>query len=603
MAKTNRSRRGRVHVRTPNVVPRGRTRPAGSSRVGRPGRRAAHHRHSHRHGQGRAGRRRPRRHRHADQRGAKAPSCRRLSPAPAATSSSPTSRRTPTPSRSRWTASRPLKRSGVSVSAGDRVGVGTLTIEVGGADRDGQRQGRGAAGPGAERRALVHRRHRGGREPADLPTAASSSLAALAPGVTGTDDRVGDRSSTGGGNNNIMMDGVSTMDTGSNSVLLQMNVESIAEVKVLVSNYQAEYGRSSGLQITRRDQERHQPVPRLASTTSSATRTGTPTAGPTSSTAIRRPMLKRARLGLLDRRSGRQAGRQQQAVLLLRARVRAAHRRRRRRCASACRPRSSARATSRRSTDNNGNPFPYIKDPLLCRAPARRPTPRLLPADGGVLGRIPADRLYQTGLNILKLYPLPNIDVRRRQPTTTRSPGRRRSLRAQAAGRPRSTTSRCSSCAAPSSTPAGRSRTMQIPGIDSRLQRHAACTTRSCALLAATVNYTLNPTTFLEGTYGRSPELAGRLRAGAGRHRAEVLPQRASRSNDIANRQQRRPRRPADALPGRQRHRSRATSPTRRCNGVSPPIWDGTRVLLPPSFAWGSAASPTRRRTSPSPAS
>src|SRR5260370_8190548 len=40
------------------------------------------------------------------------------------------------------------------------------------------------------------------------------------------------------------------MDTGNNGGLLQMNVESIAEVKVLVSNYQAEYGRSSGLQIT-----------------------------------------------------------------------------------------------------------------------------------------------------------------------------------------------------------------------------------------------------------------------------------------------------------------------------------------------------------------
>ena len=47
-----------------------------------------------------------------------------------------------------------------------------------------------------------------------------------------------------------MMDGVSVMDTGSNRPLLQMNVESIQEVKVLISNYQAEYGRSSGLQIT-----------------------------------------------------------------------------------------------------------------------------------------------------------------------------------------------------------------------------------------------------------------------------------------------------------------------------------------------------------------
>src|SRR5262249_59022433 len=49
---------------------------------------------------------------------------------------------------------------------------------------------------------------------------------------------------------NIMMDGVSTMDTGSNRPLLQMNVESIAEVKVLMSTYQAEYGRSSGVHVT-----------------------------------------------------------------------------------------------------------------------------------------------------------------------------------------------------------------------------------------------------------------------------------------------------------------------------------------------------------------
>ena len=67
-----------------------------------------------------------------------------------------------------------------------------------------------------------------------LPIANRSftALAQLAPGVNGT-ARIGDRSSSGGGNTNFMMDGVSTMDTGSNSVLLQMTVESIAEVKVL----------------------------------------------------------------------------------------------------------------------------------------------------------------------------------------------------------------------------------------------------------------------------------------------------------------------------------------------------------------------------------
>ena len=42
---------------------------------------------------------------------------------------------------------------------------------------------------------------------------------------------------------NIVMDGVSTMDTGSSgAALFNMNTESIAEVKVLESGYQAEYG-------------------------------------------------------------------------------------------------------------------------------------------------------------------------------------------------------------------------------------------------------------------------------------------------------------------------------------------------------------------------
>ncbi len=47
-----------------------------------------------------------------------------------------------------------------------------------------------------------------------------------------------------------MMDGVSAMDTGNNGQMLSLNIESIGEVKVITQGYQAEYGRSSGLQIT-----------------------------------------------------------------------------------------------------------------------------------------------------------------------------------------------------------------------------------------------------------------------------------------------------------------------------------------------------------------
>ena len=117
-----------------------------------------------------------------------------------------------------------------------------------------------------------------------------------------------------------MMDGISAMDTGNNGQMLNMNVESIAEVKVLTQGYQAEYGRSSGLQIT------------------AVTKSGTNRfRGSAYDIKInsdwnenswvndeeRRPEAdQQARhLRLLDRRSGRQARRQQQAVLLLHARV------------------------------------------------------------------------------------------------------------------------------------------------------------------------------------------------------------------------------------------------------------------------------------------
>jgi hypothetical protein len=46
------------------------------------------------------------------------------------------------------------------------------------------------------------------------------------------------------------------------------------------------------------------------------------------------------------------------------------------------------------SLDNNGAPIPALRDAV----------------GGGTFGgnRIPQERLYQTGLNILKLYPMPN---------------------------------------------------------------------------------------------------------------------------------------------------------------------------------------------------
>ena len=137
-----------------------------------------------------------------------------------------------------------LKRTGVPVSAGSRVAVGVLTISVGGAAETVTVKGESPVIQAAS-----------GERSFTIPTESVqnlpilnrsfTALAQLAPGVTGT-GALGTRANM---STNFTMDGISTMDTGSNTVMLQMNTESINEVKVLVSGYQAEYGRSSGLQI------------------------------------------------------------------------------------------------------------------------------------------------------------------------------------------------------------------------------------------------------------------------------------------------------------------------------------------------------------------
>ena len=83
----------------------------------------------------------------------------------------------------------------------------------------------------------------------------------------------------GGGANNAMFDGIGIIHTGSNSIQLTMNMEAVGEVKVLVSNYQAEYGRLSGVQISAVTKSGTNQFRGRRTLTSSATPTGTATAG------------------------------------------------------------------------------------------------------------------------------------------------------------------------------------------------------------------------------------------------------------------------------------------------------------------------------------
>jgi hypothetical protein len=136
-----------------------------------------------------------------------------------------------------------LTRTAIPVSGGDRVSVPALTLEVGGRSEVVTITAEAALiqANSGERSALVDT-----TQVQNLPLNSRNFTAVLntVPGVTGT-NRLG-----GGGQNNIMMDGISAMDTGNNGQMLQMNMDAIQEVKVLTQGYQAEYGRSSGLQIS-----------------------------------------------------------------------------------------------------------------------------------------------------------------------------------------------------------------------------------------------------------------------------------------------------------------------------------------------------------------
>ncbi|HVW09433.1 MAG TPA: TonB-dependent receptor [Bryobacteraceae bacterium] len=134
--------------------------------------------------------------------------------------------------------------AGILVTGGDRVGVPLITLQVGGTTE--------TVSVTAE--ATLLQTESGERSYAieqtqveNLPIGHSNfaNVVAFTPGMDGT-SRLGAPTAE----NNIMMNGVSAMDTGNNGQMLNINIESIGEVKVLTQGYQAEFGRSAGAQIT-----------------------------------------------------------------------------------------------------------------------------------------------------------------------------------------------------------------------------------------------------------------------------------------------------------------------------------------------------------------
>ncbi|MEO7190739.1 MAG: carboxypeptidase regulatory-like domain-containing protein [Vicinamibacterales bacterium] len=299
-----------------------------------------------------------------------------------------------------------LTRGGIRLSGGDRVALDPLVLEIGGTQEtvDVRDEAPMIQAQTGERSGTVDR-----NQLENLPIASHDfqQFIALTPGVNGT-TRIG-----GGGQNNYMIDGVSAMDTGNNGLMggLNLPVDAVAEVKVLTSGYQAEYGRSSGLQVsavTRSGTNRfqwslfnYQRSSGLGANSWANRQNGDP-----------KPVVQQLDVGYtLGGPIGR-PGRDNRLFFFY------SHEYRPRRVGDYVTHFRVPTLLERRgdfseTRDQNGQIYRLIYDPASGR-PKSACTVTDTSAcfkDAGVLGRIPTSRLYGPGLALLSQYPLPNRDA------------------------------------------------------------------------------------------------------------------------------------------------------------------------------------------------
>ena len=388
------------------------------------------------------------------------------------------------------------ERKGVAVSPGDRVVVGTLSLEVGTLSETVLVSGEAPMiqSQTGDRSFTVAK-----AQVENLPNSGRNfaSFAALVPGVTSTVTVAGTNAALarlGGGTTNYLLDGVSNVDPGGNGQGIQLNMDAIAEVKVLSSAYQAEFGRSNGLQI------------------SGVTKSGSnqfhgsgydiernsdwnTNAWANVQNGVAKPVAKQRDFGFtVGGPIGKPGGKNNLFFFY----------------SQQFSPRTTSGAVNlfrvptllerqgdfSQSTDNTGALFNLIKDPISS-SPCTAANTAGCFQDGGVLGRIPQNRLYQLGLNVLNMYPLPNTNglnynLRTVQPKDTRltqQPMGR--VDYQASGRLRLSARLAMQVATSKPTPG------TLPGFNDFFQK-----LNSIYAPGANAVYTLNATTILEGNWG-----------------------------------------------------------------------------------------------------
>jgi hypothetical protein len=212
--------------------------------------------------------------------------------------------------------------------------------------------------------------------------------------------------------NNMTIDGVANIDTGDNGGnMATTNIDAVAEFKVLTNSYAAEYGRATGAQVQvvtksgsrdfhgsgywygrRSDWNANswtnkRVTPEIPKVKANRNDGGYTIGGP-----VFFPGFNEDKRKLFFFFSQEYQRRTDPLASARETRV----------------PTALERAGDfSQSVDASGNPFPYIRD-YTTGLPCNASDTRGCFQDGGRLGKIPANRLYQPGMAILNIYPQAN---------------------------------------------------------------------------------------------------------------------------------------------------------------------------------------------------
>ncbi|MFB3779038.1 MAG: carboxypeptidase regulatory-like domain-containing protein [Bryobacteraceae bacterium] len=318
---------------------------------------------------------------------------------------------------------RKVERTGIRVVAGDRVGIGTITLEVASTDTTIE----------VTAQAPLLQTQTGDRA-TTVPTTAVQQVptyitgtffaqaALLAPGVNTLyqgaqsaimpypsrfDTVINDGIRQSNGRTNWVLDGLVMVDSGGNQPGVNLNYDAVSEVKVLASAYSAEYGRTSGVQIVgitkSGTNQFHGTIYDIEKRSNWATNSWV-----NAQNGLPKPKTDVRWFGFsLGGPVGRPNKPDRKLFFFIAEQVS---------------PTTTKGAVNyirvptllerqgdfSQTTDNAGNLFNLIADPasgLPCTSTNRAGCFQ----DGGVLGRIPKSRLNPIGMAILNMYPEPNV--------------------------------------------------------------------------------------------------------------------------------------------------------------------------------------------------